>query len=282
MLASMVIASVFLLSACGDELSEEEAKALAGSGSSGAVLLAGDRNGDIHVVDPSDASSTALPSLTYSDSAVGKISSMVFNPTTGLLFAGHGGASGCPGCIYAIDANGFTATFLADNTVVDGTYTAAAGMAVRSDGTIFVEYEGGENLATLDSSTGVATPVGGFFDFAFSGCCGYGMVFSGSTLYLGNDVGLYTINQATAQGTLVANWSYPSVADFQAIDGAFPISPKIASMAVHPDTGVVYGTLNDGSGGSQFRYLVTVNPANAEVTLVGEINSQLDGLVFIF
>ncbi|MBI4083243.1 MAG: carboxypeptidase regulatory-like domain-containing protein [Candidatus Lambdaproteobacteria bacterium] len=239
------------------------------------ALLAADRNGDIYQLDPVTGSPTLVRDTFKSDglggfTSLGNLSSMVYHPQTGKLFAGSAAQSTTtPGSIFTVNLATGEATFLADNSSID---YGVADMAVRPDGTIYAFYEAGQNLTTVDPTTGVATWLG----YANGiGCCGNGLTFdgAGTTLYLADDIGLHVLDQATGavlSSTPITYTGFPTLT-----------APRISSMSTRLSSGVVYGILNDGSGGTGPRYLVTVNLATGDVVNLGEIGLPLDGLAWV-
>ena len=56
--------------------------------------------------------------------------------------------------------------------------------------------------------------------------------------------------------------------------------PRINAMDFHPQTDVLWASLNDKSGGVAENFLTTVDPATGIVTIVGQTQDGLDGLVW--
>lgn len=270
LLVGLLLFTGLSLASCGDDtdISSQAAKARGSS-----FLVAGDRNGNVYKVNPATGASTLISAIAFDSGITGTINSMVYNPATGKIFMGFGNADGCNACIADIDLAASTGTGLSV------TIGPTMGMAVRSDGVIFsVDLN---NLYQVDSTTAVKSTIGVLLGATSD--AGYGLTFDSSdTLYLGISTGIFTLAQTTGPATLVGAYNYSDITAFQAIDGTFPNFPRINSMATHPTAGVTYAILNDSGGGLPFRYLVTVDLATATLTVVGEVFSELDGLVWIY
>jgi uncharacterized repeat protein (TIGR01451 family) len=137
----------------------------------------------------------------------------------------------------------------------------------RADGVLFAYIEGGDALGTLSTTTGAITFIGATNT---AGCCGNGIAFSSNdTLFHANNLDLSTLNQLTAQETIVAPLAFPPEGD---------VSPRINAMDFRGDT--LFGVLNDGSAGAPENYLTTINTTSGAVTLVGPTQGGLDALAF--
>jgi uncharacterized repeat protein (TIGR01451 family) len=137
----------------------------------------------------------------------------------------------------------------------------------RADGVLFAYIESGDALGTINTATGALTAIGATNT---AGCCGNGIAFSSNdTLFHANDVDLSTLNQTTAQETVVAPLAFPPEGDNR---------PRINAMDFRSDT--LFGVLNDGSSGAPENYLTTINTMSGAVTLVGPTQGGLDALAF--
>ncbi|MGH9789293.1 MAG: hypothetical protein ACRD4U_11400, partial [Candidatus Acidiferrales bacterium] len=140
----------------------------------------------------------------------------------------------------------------------------------RADGVLFAYIEGGDALGTLNTATGAITPIGATNT---AGCCGNGIAFSANdTLFHANDVSLSTLNQTTAQETVVAPLGFPPEGDN---------FPRINALDFRSD-GTLFGVLNDGGPvvGTVENYLTTINTMTGAVTLVGATQGGLDAIAF--
>lgn len=243
-------------------------------------LIGADGNGDLWVIDAATGGLLTLwldtddggSNLGVISAAVPVFSESDVNPAAGTaigtLYVGTGGPTGAPncnGCIYTIDTATGAATLRTNATPVSNTYRNVSSMTLQSDGTILLTAS--DDLYSLDPATDDMTLIG------TPPCCGFGMTFDLSgTLYEGGGSNLYELDPTNGSSTLVAAFSY---------SGFSPSSPKMVAMTTHPETGQVLGVLNDGSGGGGPRYLVDVNVATAEMTLIGQTDDRLDGLTYI-
>jgi len=151
-------------------------------------------------------------------------------------------------------------------------------ISFRSDGTLFGVGFGSTvvDIVTINTSTGVATEVGGT-GFAAPGN-GLGFSIAGTLFHvdadpmpLGGDGTLYTIDQSTGAATPLAPLTF----------SGFPLLdfPRINALTSSPD-GALFASVNDGGGASGPNYLGILNPGTGVVTFVGESVVGLDGLAF--
>ncbi|MGD9036565.1 MAG: hypothetical protein PVF10_08410, partial [Syntrophobacterales bacterium] len=99
-------------------------------------------------------------------------------------------------------------------------------------------------------------------------CCGNGIAFSpADVLYHATEMPLNTLDQSTGAATLVTNLLFSPPADTR---------PRINGMDFHPNSGILYASLNDRDWGAPYEnHLATVNVATGVVTIIGP---TVDGL----
>ena len=138
----------------------------------------------------------------------------------------------------------------------------------HSDGVLYAYLEAGDGLGVINKQTGAVTVLGR----SFVSCCGNGMAFSlNDVLFHSNETDLHTLDQVTGRATLVTAMVFPAAtANF----------PRINAMDFQPGTGILYGSLNNGTAGQFDNYLVTVNTTTGVVTIIGRTVGGLDGLAF--
>jgi hypothetical protein len=104
---------------------------------------------------------------------------------------------------------------------------------------------------------------------------GYGLAFSGGTLYLANSGGggqgtLWTINQSTGAETALVSLHF---------DAAFVgSSPRVNGMKFDPATGTLWASVVTGGGETALNYLGTINITTGRVSFVGSTVSGLDAV----
>ncbi|MGH2522294.1 MAG: DUF11 domain-containing protein [Anaerolineales bacterium] len=138
----------------------------------------------------------------------------------------------------------------------------------RSDGTLFAYLDPNNGLGTINAATGAASFIGTTNSGGGSG----GIAFSSNdSLFHANNVSLSTLNQTTAQETVVAPLGFPPEANF---------IPRINALDFRGET--LFGVLDDGEPGfgAQENYLTTVNTMTGAVTNVGATQGGLDAIAF--
>jgi hypothetical protein len=248
------------------------------------VLLASDRNGDLYLIDPSDASATLILDLFTDDGAggtrdVGLISSMVYDPETGILYAGTSGNNGspdCRGCLYTIDLTTGEATFVGDPIL-----WGIVGMSIRSDGYLLAMDGDCTSLYLLDKQTGTDLDSA---DPGQNGCSGNGLTFKlDDTLYMADNGSgsptIYLLDVTVSATSLTIDTTTPSVLTSIGFGADESSLKAINSMTTHPVTGEAMGIVYTGNPGK--RFLVMVDLDSAEMTNLGETNSEIDALVYV-
>jgi hypothetical protein len=189
------------------------------------------------------------------------------------------------GALFGVGYNGSDSVLITINPATGaGTLIGPLGVGEKtediafrpSDGTLFASILG--NTYTVNTSTGAATLVGstpGFVD-------GYGLAFSGTTLYMADDDtgggpqgALWTINQSTGAETKLVSLTY---------DAAFVgIKPRVNGMKFDPATGTLWASVVTGFGkrGTNLNYLGTINITTGFVSFVGSTVSGLDAVAVL-
>jgi hypothetical protein len=155
----------------------------------------------------------------------------------------------------------------------------------QSDGTLFASLsgEGGNGLATFNTTTGVPTAVTTFS----SGTPSAAIAFSSTgTLFYIPGPSLNTVNTTTGVLTLVANLTFPSGATGE----------EITAMDFQPGTGILFGafsanviieekaptsSIKDGAPATQFESgLITIDPVTGALASVGETETGMNSIAF--
>ncbi|HUI06077.1 MAG TPA: PEP-CTERM sorting domain-containing protein [Verrucomicrobiae bacterium] len=133
----------------------------------------------------------------------------------------------------------------------------------NSDGALFGYSVG--SIYTFNIATGAATLLGSTGDGFPSG---NGLAFSPfDTLYKADNNNLSTIDQSSGVATPVLSLSYPVA------------NSRANGMDFDNATGILWASVNAGSGGSGMNYLATIDVNNGDVTEVGMTQSGSDALV---
>ena len=133
----------------------------------------------------------------------------------------------------------------------------------NSDGALY-GYSSG-SIYTFNITTGAATLLGDTGDGFPSG---NGLAFSPfDTLYKADNNSLWTIDQSTGAGTPLLSLSYPVA------------NSRANGMDFDNSTGILWASVNAGSGGGGMNYLATIDVDNGNVTEVGMTQSGSDALV---
>lgn len=155
-----------------------------------------------------------------------------------------------------------------------------------SDGALFASLsgEGGNGLATFNTTTGVPTAIGNLP----SSSTGAGLAFSSSgTLFYAANTNLDTINTTNGSATIVAPFGFP--------EGV--TAPEITAMDFQPGTGTLFGAFSgnfiieekapsarpvkQGAPATQFESgLVIIDPVAGTLTPVGEMEPGMNSIAF--
>jgi hypothetical protein len=165
-------------------------------------------------------------------------------------------------------------------------FETVADISIRqSDGALFATLtgEGGNGLATINTTTGVPTAVATFP----SATAGSGIAFSSTgTLFYAAGASLDTVNTTNGSLTTVASFGFP--------EGV--TAPEITAMDFQPGTGTLFGAFSANfilekapSGGivkqgappTQFESgLVTIDPVAGTLTPIGETEPGMNSIAF--
>ena len=160
-------------------------------------------------------------------------------------------------------------TEVAPTNILAVTNEVEPGMSMRSsDGTLFAVFEFQDVLGTIDTTTGLAAVIGPIF----AGGRGHGLAFSGNeTLFHADDTQLSTLDPGTGLATPVMDFIFVAPAD---------LNPRFNALDFQLDTGILFGSLNDGSGGAPENHLATIDTTTADITFIGQTQDGLDALAF--
>jgi hypothetical protein len=156
----------------------------------------------------------------------------------------------------------------------------------KSDGTLFASLsgEGGNGLATFNTTTGVPTAVGNLGN----GVPGAGIAFSSTgTLFYADGSNLDTVNTTNGSATTVAPFGFP-----EGVTG-----PEITAMDFQPGTGILFGAfsanfivaekagvthpIKQGAPPTQFESgLVMIDPVAGTLTPIGEFEPGMNSIAF--
>jgi hypothetical protein len=145
----------------------------------------------------------------------------------------------------------------------------------NSNGVLFTSTFGPDCVAlgTLNTETGLGTYIG-----ETQTCSpGNAIAFSPSDILFhcnvaGNGM-LYTLNPVTGQATNVTPLLFP----------VSLTAPVVNAMDFHPNSGILYATVKNNTGGDgpgDSKYLTTINTETGVVTIVGETVTDLDAIAF--
>jgi hypothetical protein len=204
---------------------------------------------------------------------------LAFDSTNGVLYGlATMGAAHTPYLVKINIATG-NVTPVGQITRSGGPVYFAEGLAINPTGTIYVamsingdyppDYYS-ETLATVDSATAVATPIGTITPTVQNEADG--IEFVGSTLYAADDPGagptnIYTIDTSTCAATLKGTLSSPRF-------------NNVGDMAYNPDSNLLYGFDPGANSGPYPRYLCTISqPETAVASPIGvtHTSGEFDG-----
>lgn len=249
----------------------------------GALFGTDAAGGNLISVDPGTGAGAVIGSM-----GAGVVPALAVDPTTGIMYAGQGG--GAPN-LYTVDPATGSATFVGDSGLGN---SAIGGMDFRSDGVLFAAVNivgdggtGSDHLATIDTSTGVATIVGPFGSCMVRACTIEGIegiafdltgTLWGSLSARGaaGSQGLYAIDTSTGAATFLE-----PIVD---AGGAAP-SGGVVSLQFGCDGTLYGGTATAiGEAGDGGR-LITIDPATGTFAFVGGVSAtgftSLGALAFL-
>jgi hypothetical protein len=198
-----------------------------------------------------------------------RISGMDFDPISGILYATGQDPETGTHLLITIDPRTGAGTEVgptdinsinSNNTVTDISFR-------NSDGMLFAYLGNNRDLATIDLATGQATGIGSTFA---GGNAGNGLAFSpDGRLYHADNIDLDTLDSGTGLATLLVPLSFSPPADN---------FPRINAMDFDPNTGILFVSLNDGSG--EENYLSTIDIITGAVSVIGPTVGGLDAIAF--
>jgi hypothetical protein len=218
-------------------------------------------DGILYRVDPTNATASIVGPILLGGSPIG-LTGLAQSPTTGLLYGITTNDGPNPeGALVLVDPTNASASLI-------GSLGASGGsdISFNAAGTLYVWLPNPKLLATVNLSTGAATPLGA------SGVTtkgGGGLAFSPSgTLYLsasGSSGTLDTLDPTTGVAT-----TGPTLTGAPA-DGAM-------DALVFSPSGTLYAVNTDSSGSPTTNFLVTINTTTGAVTSVGALPGDMDAL----
>ncbi len=225
-----------------------------GTGNNGTAMSS------LYRIDPATGAATLVGATGYRG-----ISGMDFHPDTGVLYAVGRRASDDRAYLLIINPATGKATEIGEINNED--FQRVPDMSFRnSDNKLFAWDEDVDRLATIDISTGEMTTFG-----VNVGCAGHGMAFSPSdVLYLADCLDFVSLNTTTGTPTLIGELAPMPTPDH---DGS-------SAMDFHPLSGKLYAAITALSPEPRERYLATIDPTTAEVTILGVSVNGLDALAF--
>jgi IPTL-CTERM motif len=220
-------------------------------------------NGSLYRINPTNAAATLVGPIRIGGAPIG-LTGLAQSPTNGLMY----------GITTADGPNPEGALVIVDPFTGNATLVGSLGAATGSDisfnsaGVLYVWLGNPRQLATVNLTTGLATPVGAS---GLASNKGGALAFSpGGTLYLsaaGSSGALDTLSTATGVATVGPTMS-----------GA-PTADAIDAMAFSP-SGTLYGINTNRSGSPTTDFLVTINTTTGVVTSVGALPGDMDALAF--
>lgn len=196
------------------------------------------------------------------------ITGLAFHPTTGVLYGSTGNSAAATAArLVTIDpATGLVSpvgSFNAGPVNSSGTPATMADLEFDAAGTLYgVGSIGGPQLYSINTTTAQATAIGGT---GLTSTTGGGLGILGGTFYgTPTSARFGTYDSGTGAYTDIGNPTKPSGGGY-------------GSLAV--SGGLLYG-LNVGSGSPPPTNLVTINPANAAVTVLGASPNSVDAIAF--
>jgi uncharacterized repeat protein (TIGR01451 family)/CSLREA domain-containing protein len=214
----------------------------------------------LYTIDPLTGSASLIGAIGFD-----RISAMDFSPLTGVLYALGQRPGTSTRVLITIDP----LTGIGTEVGPTNSNRQFTDVSFRDDGALF-GYVTFEELMTLDLATGVATFVG---NSPVPGGAGNGVAFApNGVLYHADDESLNALNPATGAATPLADLRFSPPAD------GFP---RINAMDFDPETGLLFGSLNDGFGNQSENYLALIDLATGRVGIIGRTVDGLDAIAFL-
>jgi CSLREA domain-containing protein len=200
----------------------------------------------LYSIDSTSGAATAIGPIGFDN-----VGGMDFDPASGTLFAvAHRSNNGTR---VLITINPFTGAGTEVGPLGSGGNVQDISFR-NSDSTLFAFFSQ-RTLGTINASTGALTSIGG----SGSGS-GNGIAFNANdVLFHGQDSSLNTINLTNGARTFVASLS----------------RQRMNAMDFDPLTGILYGSLNEGTN-----YLSTIDTSTGAVTRIGQTATNVDALAW--
>lgn len=213
-----------------------------------------------------------------------RVSALAFDPKTGVLY-GTGERSDGSDTSVLLSINTTTGAgteigptgleSFTDGLRFGGGFDSSTDLTFRnSDNTLFSYTFDNDGLSTVDLTTGAMTEENSDTSLSTLGIRGYGLAFSATdTLYMADDIALYTLAPATGGVLTTLSLSYPATTTFG----------RLNALDFNPLNGILYGSLNVGFGASRASFLATVDLDTGLVSVVGPTGADgfgLDAIAF--
>jgi hypothetical protein len=235
----------------------------------------GNNPSNLYMIDPATGAALLVGPM-----GMTRCSGLAFGPN-GILFAvGHDPDN--PNdwfSLFAVDTATGAATPIGESHhgCDEPDFSRISDLSFRFDGRLYGYLESEDCLGYLDTATGAVTELGP----TGADCCGNGIAFAaGEVLFHSNEDALHILNQTTGEATLVADHTFPAytVDECPVLEGDFP--PLRINALDFSGAGLLFGSLNCGSGGGGPNYLVVVSE-DGVVTEIGQTVDGLDGIAFV-
>jgi Ca2+-binding RTX toxin-like protein len=223
----------------------------------------GENNSNLYLIDTTTGATTTLGPIGYA------VTGLAVDPNTGILYGSTSMFSPSdPGSLITINKTTGAGTLVGSIGIQD---EEVADLTFDASGTLYGWTEMfTDDLVTIDTATGTATPVGNSGIYTF----GSGLADVGGTLfYTGDGVtgALRTVDKVTGLTTEVAT-----------LFGAPGNTDGIAALAVNPDDGTLFGVALNDSDLVHPAFLVTINTFTGQVTTIGALPNDFDAIAFEF
>ena len=217
--------------------------------------------GNIYVVDPATATLSLLTSLHVGDTPIG-LDGLAIHPTTGQFYGITAPTSKViPQSLVRVDPR------TGDVALIGRLGFAGSDIAFDADGTLFIWLADKAQLGTVNIETGAATPRGKALPQGASKG-GLALIGGGRALIAGTG----------GNGTLdLVDLVTGTITTGPRLTGA-PFPDLVNGLAYSPN-GTLYA-VNTNFGGTSRADLVTVDPRNGKVSVIGPLPNDTDALAF--
>lgn len=147
----------------------------------------------------------------------------------------------------------------------------------KSDNVLFAYKEPGEDVGTINLTSGALTVFGNSgLGPVTNNCCGNGIAFSSSNiLYHGNDEALHTLDQGSGVATTLGSLTYSAF-----VDGTTP-GTRPSAMKFKPRSQSLYAAIKDNNFGfASEDYFGIINITTFHTTVLGPTVSGLDAIAW--